>query len=274
MIPPLPVLVILSLATAGLGAVGGLGGAVFLVPALVLAGVEPQVAAPLGILSVGAGSLAAAPAQLREGVAHHRLGVTLELAASLGAIAGALAGEQISDTVLRLVLAFTALAAAGTGLRRQGLRNVPDDRFTAELAGEWAGTLGGAYRLGDRMVPYQARRVPLGMAVMGVAGVVSGLAGVGGGFIKTPAMREIMGIPVKVAAATTTFTVGFTAATALLVFGAQGRLDERAGAAIVVGGLAGGWLGAAVQQRLAPERVRVVLAMALASVGMATLVTT
>ena len=56
--------------------------------------------------------------------------------------------------------------------------------------------------------PTRPSGVPAGLAAMVVAGVVSGLAGVGGGFIKTPVMSEIMHVPVKVAAATSTFTVG------------------------------------------------------------------
>ena len=56
----------------------------------------------------------------------------------------------------------------------------------------WAGTNRGISRLSldGEVVPYQARRLPLGLGAMAVAGLVSGLAGVGGGFVKTPAMRE------------------------------------------------------------------------------------
>ena len=82
-LPPDAVLVGLSLATAMVGTLGGVGGAIILVPVLILLGVDPRIAAPLGILSVAAGSLAAAPRQLGEGVVHHRLGVTLEITADL-----------------------------------------------------------------------------------------------------------------------------------------------------------------------------------------------
>lgn len=269
----LPLLVGLSALTAAVGTLGGLGGAVFLVPLLVLLDVEPQLAAPLGILSVAAGSLAAGPHQLAEGVVHHRLGITLEIAASAGAIAGALVGNAISGEALSVILALTAIGAAVAGGRRKGMRNVPRPEFADEQPGEWPGTLGGAYRL-DRsnIVPYQARRVPLGLGAMVAAGLVSGLAGVGGGFIKTPAMSEIMHVPVKVAAATTTFTVAITAATSLLVFAAQDRIDYVAGAAIVVGGLVGGVVGARIQEALPPQRVRGALSVALVVVGVVLLV--
>ncbi len=226
------------------------------------------------MLTVASGSLAAAPQQLQEGLVHHRLGITLEIAASGGAILGALAADAISAVLLSRVLGVVAVVAALAGGRRKGMRNPPDPLFSEEPPGEWPGTLAGAYQLDDgAVVPYQARRLPLGLGAMGVAGLVSGLAGVGGGFIKTPAMSELMHVPVKVAAATSTFTVGITAATSLLVFAAQGRIDASAGAAVVVGGLAGGWVGAQVQGRVPPARVRAVLSVVPVAIGVMLVVT-
>ena len=265
--PPVAALLVLGAATAGVGALGGIGGAVLLVPLLVLLGADPAEAAPLGLLSVGAGSLAAASRQLGRGLVHHRLGVVIETAASTGAVAGALIASSLSTTVLSRLLAAVALAAGVSNLRRTPTRNLPQPEFVAESAGEWPGTLAGAYRLGLGVVPYAAKRTVLGWCCMLGAGVVSGISGVGGGFIKTPVLREVMGIPVKVAAATSTFTVGLTASAGILVFAVQDRLDLRSGAAIVAGGLVGGFLGAQVQERLAPTTVRRVLGVVLVVVA-------
>ncbi|MEL7206790.1 MAG: TSUP family transporter [Actinomycetota bacterium] len=270
--PPLILLFVLAVAAAAVGALGGLGGATILVPVLVLSGMEPAEAAPLGLLTVAAGSLAAAATQLDEGVVHHRLGITLETAASAGAIAGAAVSASLSATTLSRVLAASAIAAAVAGGRRKGMRNTPQGEFAAEPAGEWPGTLSGAYLAEGRAVPYQARRLPLGLGAMGLAGLVSGLSGVGGGFIKTPAMSELMHVPVKVAAATTTFTLGITAAAGLVVFTVQDRIDPVPSAAIVLGGLAGGLVGARLQRRLAPQRLRSVLSVVLLAIGLVLLV--
>jgi uncharacterized membrane protein YfcA len=267
-VPALPVLVLLGMGGAFLGALGGIGGAVLLVPVLVLIGVDPLVAAPLGLLTVAAGSLAAGAGQLELGLVHHRLGVTLEITASAGAVAGAMLAEVIEIDVLVRALGVVTLAAAAAGIARKGIRNRPSGLFSAEPAGEWPGTLGGSYHLGDEVVPYHARRVPLGLVSMIAAGFVSGIAGVGGGFIKTPVMSEIMHVPVKVAAATSTFTVGITAAAGLLVFTAQGRIDYEAGGAVVVGGLVGGFAGGVLSGRLDPMRVRTVLTTLLVAVGL------
>jgi len=249
-------LLVLGMVCALAGSVGGIGGATLLVPALLALGTGPLEAAPLGLLVVAAGSLAAAARQVDDGLVHHRLGLTVELTAGIGTVAGALVSTQVPAEWLARVLGVAALVGAVAALGRSGVRNHPQGIFDAEAGGEWPGTLGGQYSLGGQMVPYQATNVPAGVAASAVAGLVAGLAGVGGGFVKTPAMSEIMRVPVKVAGATTTFTLGLTAASGLLIYGVQGRMDLRSGAAVVVGALVGGVAGARLQSRLPATAVR------------------
>jgi uncharacterized protein len=257
------VLAALAAATALAGTVGGFGGAILLVPILVTAGMDPADAAPIGVVTVAAGALSAAPTQLASGLVHHRLGITIEVPASTAALIAALWSVHVSSTALRLFLAFVAFAAGAVGLSRAALHNPPRAEFAAEPPAEWPGTLGGTYSGPGGAVPYHARRLRIGLLAMIGAGTVSGLSGTGGGFIKTPVMREVMWIPVKVAAATSTFTMGITGATTLLVFASQGRVDPHLAAAAGVGGIVGGFIGARVQERLAPAVVRRVLAVAL-----------
>lgn len=270
--PAVPVLLVLSALGASLGTLGGLGGAIFLVPALVFAGVSPEIAVPLGAVTVVAGSLAAGPSQLASGLVHHRLGVSIEVIASAGAIGGAIVGNLLADDVLARLLGVVALGGALFAARRGGMRNLPSPIFSNETPGEWPGTFGGAYRLGREVVPYQARRITAGLSAMLGAGVMSGIAGVGGGFVKVPVMREVMHVPVKVATATSTFTVGVTAAVSLLVYAGQGRVEVQAAAAVIIGAVAGGLLGARVQALLDPVATRRVLAVLLGAVAIVLLV--
>jgi uncharacterized membrane protein YfcA len=254
-------------ATAGLGAVGGLGGAVLLVPALVVTGTPAAEAAPLGLVSVGAGSIAAGAAHLAERTVHHRLGVATELVASTGAIAGALTAGAVSESVLTRALAVVAVIAAVAGGRRSGVRNRPDPNLGPEHIGERPGRLAGAYPLGTQVVPWEARRLRSGFALVGLSGIVAGMAGVSGGFIRTPAASEILHVPVKVAAATTTFTVGVTAATGLLVMAVQGRIDVHVASVVAAASIVGGRFGARLQGVLAPTVMRRVLALLLVAVA-------
>ncbi|HEU5083445.1 MAG TPA: sulfite exporter TauE/SafE family protein [Acidimicrobiales bacterium] len=257
----------LALVTAGIGALGGLGGAVLLVPVLVLTGMPASEAAPLGLLTVAAGSIAAGPHQLEERTVNHRLGVVTELAASTGAVAGALVSGVISDVALTYLLAVVAFAAALAGVRRTGLRNPPDPACERSDIGERVGALAGAYPLGEQIVPYRTNRLAGGLGFMGLAGFIAGTAGASGGFIKTPATAELMHVPMKVAAATTTFTVGITSSAALVVFALQGRIDAQTSAVVVVGSLVGGQLGARLQSDLSPALIRRVLSVLLVVVA-------
>ena len=262
------VILVLAVATSGLGALGGIGGAIILVPALVLGGMPTAEAAPLGLLSVAAGSLAAGPMQLRERTVHHRLGVTTETAASAGAVAGALLSGALGEAFLTRCLAVVALiAAAAAGLGRDVEGEIIERPADVDL-GEDRGALSGTYPVGDdAATPYSAKHLPAGMVVMSTAGLTAGLAGVSGGFIKTPVTTQVMKVPVKVAASTTTFTVGISAAAALVVLAVHGRIDLDHAAPVIAGSLLGGRYGARLQARIPARIVRGALAAVLVVVA-------
>ena len=247
-------LAVAALITAAVGALGGLGGAILLVPILVLSGLSARDAAPLGLISVAAGSLAAAPHQLRAHLVNHRLGIATEIVGSSAALVGALASGIIGQSALAIMLGVVALGAAFAGARRKGIRNLPDELLTA-------------HDIAEQFVEYRAKRLPLGLVGMAGAGLIAGLSGVSGGFIKTPTTSEVMHVPVKVAAATTTFTVGITSAVALLVYEAQGRIVVSDAALVAAAALVGGTLGTRLQAVLPPPTVRRVLAVVLAIIG-------
>lgn len=257
----------LALMTSTVGSIGGLGGAILLVPLLTLGDMSIAEAAPLGLVSVIAGSVAAGRRQTNDGVVNHRFGIVTELGATTGAIVGVLLAGTLSNTTLTIVLAAVAMLAAVGGAWRRGVRWKPDPALGAREVGERAGSLAGAYRLNDDVVPYAPTRMSLGVALMAVSGVVTGLAGVGGGFLKTPLSSEVMRLPAKVAAGTSTFTIGLTATTALLLMAIDGRVDVSDAALVVLGALAGGTIGSGLQRRMSPLVVRRATAALLAVIS-------
>lgn len=245
-----------ALLTSTIGSIGGLGGAILLVPLLTLGDMTIAQAAPLGLVSVIAGSVAAGRRQTDDGIVNHRFGVVTELGATSGAIIGVLLAGTLSNTALTLVLAVVALAAAVGGAWRRGVRWKPDSSLSINEVGERYGSLSGAYRLNGQVVPYAPTRIRLGVILMAASGVITGLAGVGGGFLKTPLSSEVMRLPAKVAAGTSTFTIGLTATTALLLMAIDGRVDVSDAALVVLGALAGGTIGSGLQRRMSPQLVR------------------
>jgi uncharacterized membrane protein YfcA len=257
---------LLAMAAAGLGAMGGLGGAILLVPALVLTGMPTAEAAPLGLISVAAGSIAAGAQQLRERSTNHRLGVATEIAGSAGAVLGATIAGIVSDSLLTYVLAAVAAVAAAASFRSRTVMDLGPGPATE--VGERIGSLSGAHPSPSGVVPYTVRHLPIGIGLVAVAGVIAGTAGASGGFIKTPATSEIMGVPARVAASTTTFTVGITSSAALIVMALDGRIDTRVSSVIIAGSLLGGRLGAGLQSRLPDQLLRQILGALLALVAL------
>jgi uncharacterized membrane protein YfcA len=269
--PDVMLLVLLAAVTSGVGAVGGLGGAVLLVPALVLAGWSPVEAAPLGLVSVAAGSVAAGARQLAERSVNHRIGVTTELAATTGAVVGALVADRFSDDFLVYLLAGVAMAAALLGLRRKGLRNPPQPGFGPDDIGERVGSLAGAYPVNGGVAPYQAKRLALGLSFMSVSGLVAGTTGASGGFIKTPASADHA--RTHEGGGRHDHSPSVSRPVLLIVFSLQGRLDIQQSSAVVFGSLVGGFVGAMVQSRLHPALVRRVLSVLLVGIAVVLVVT-
>jgi uncharacterized membrane protein YfcA len=243
---------IISLATGAVGALLGLGGGVFMVPLLVfLLGVPLQLASGASILAVLATSIAAAAKYVKDDMTNMRLGFFLELATTVGALMGALAVPFVSDHILRIVFGLTLVYAAGTMFNqlRNGERNwvhASNDRLAERL------NLGGSYYdlARGETIEYGVSRTPVTFGISYVAGVISGLLGIGGGGVKVPAMNVVGNIPMKAAVATSNFMIGVTAAASALVYIRHQYCDAFIAAPVVLGTLIGASIGARFTNRV------------------------
>jgi uncharacterized membrane protein YfcA len=94
------------------------------------------------------------------------------------------------------------------------------------------------------------------MAISYVAGVVSGLLGIGGGVIKVPTMNLLMGVPLKVATATSNLMIGVTAAASAGVYFVRGEINPFVAAPVAAGVLIGATGGSRVLPRLKNRALR------------------
>jgi uncharacterized membrane protein YfcA len=146
---------------------------------------------------------------------------------------------------------------------RSGRRNVLDPATDV-------GRFGGLMEEDDRMYAYRPRRLGLGLGASLVAGAVSGLLGLGGGIVKVPVLNAFCGVPIKVAAATSTFMIGVTASTSAILYLARGDVVLTVAAAVALGALPGSILGSRVSQRIDPRLLKVVMAVVLLVVALQT----
>ncbi len=257
---------------AGLiGALAGVGGGIIIVPALTIGfGIDVRLAIGASIVSVIATSSGAAAAFVRDRMTDMRIGMFLELATTTGAIAGALLAAVVAPALLLILLGLILLGSAAYQVLRLG-EEVPPDADVAGLAARLR--LSGSYPDGKlgREVHYAAQRVPLGFVLMGFAGLVSGLLGIGSGALKVLAMDGAMRLPMKVSSATSNFMIGVTAAASAGIYLSRGDVDPRIATPVAVGVLAGSVLGARLLPHLSNRHVRLVFLPVLVVIGLETL---
>jgi uncharacterized protein len=252
------VLVMSGGALAGaLGALFGMGGGVFLVPLLTLGIHLPfRQAVAISLLGVIATSsmVTAGSAGLR--VLNVRLGVILEVATTLGGMAGGLTALTLSHRALSILFGLVAGVIAVVMLRQ---RDTADDEGDERID---PGRLGGTFYSPERgrTVVYPVKRLPVALGVSFVAGNISGLLGIGGGVLKVPALTAWCGVPMRVATATSALMLGVTALATVPIYYAHGEVVPHLGAATVLGVLAGSRAGLWAGQRASSRSLKFLMA--------------
>jgi uncharacterized membrane protein YfcA len=246
-------------AAAGVfGSLLGLGGGILIVPLLTLGfGLPLREAVGVSLVSVMMTSSAAAGVYLERHVANLRLGMTLELFTAIGALLGGsvafLLDERLLSLLFAVLLAYVAITMfqARSGEAELGI-DTPDAGADPMPAGGPASRPSVLDQLGGD--GYRVRN--LGRGVLGAlgAGVASALLGIGGGIIKVPLMHLAMGVPLRVATATSNLMIGITAAASAVIYLIHGGIDPYVagptGIGVFVGATAGSRLGHRVDLRL------------------------
>jgi uncharacterized membrane protein YfcA len=272
MTPSDDIAILLVSAVAGLiGALAGVGGGILVIPALTIGfGVDIHLAVGASIVSVIATSSGAASAYVRDRMTNMRIGMFLELATTTGAVCGALLAAVVAPALLYVLLGVVLLGSAGMQVSRMGEEVPPADPPSAVATRLRLESSYPDRRLG-REVPYSARRVPLGFALMWIAGVVSGLLGIGSGVLKVLALDGAMRLPMKVSSATSNFMIGVTAAASAGIYLARGDVDPQIAAPVALGVLMGAIIGARLLGRISNRSVRLVFLPVLIVVGLETI---
>ena len=246
-----PLVFFISTVAGFLGALTGLGGGVVITPALtLLMGVDIRYAIGASLVSVIATSSGAAAAYVREGFTNIRIGMFLEIATTIGAVFGALLSGKVPTSALAIVFGVVLLHAAWQSARHR--ETDTEDGVSDSLASRLK--LDGSYPTPDGHKEYHVRRVKTGLALMWIAGTVSGLLGIGSGALKVIAMDSAMRIPFKVSTTTSNFMIGVTAAASARIYLRRGWVAPELAMPVMLGVLAGSMLGA---RSLAGARTRV-----------------
>jgi hypothetical protein len=211
--------------------------------------VDIRYAIGASLIAVIATSSGAAAAYVREGFTNIRIGMVLEIATTLGALAGAFAAVLVSANALAAIFGVVLLYSAYLSLRPR-LDHAPAS--ASDPVARWM-RLESTYPGPDGPTVYGVERVAGGFGLMFVAGILSGLLGIGSGAVKVLAMDQVMHLPFKVSTTTSNFMIGVTAAASAGVYFHRGDIDPAVALPVMLGVLGGALLGARL---LASARTR------------------
>jgi len=245
-----------------LGALTGLGGGVIVVPVLTLAlGVDIKYAIGASLVSVIATSSGAAAAYVKEGYSNIRSGMVLEIATTIGAVVGAYLAGFTSTHIIAIIFGLVLMQSAYQSLR--SWNGTADNLVDSDKLARWL-RLGSNFPVGGKRQEYGVQNVPTGFGLMFGAGALSGLLGIGSGAVKVIAMDRAMKIPFKVSATTSNFMIGVTAAASAGVYLSRGYIDPHVAMPVMLGVLAGAFLGTRVLVHAPVRILRIIFGLVIA----------
>jgi uncharacterized membrane protein YfcA len=267
--------ILLGLAASFIGSMLGLGGGMIIIPLLtVFFGIPIHEAIGASLVSVITTSTVTGSTEARADLTNLRLAMFLEIATTAGAILGAFLSLMLGLKALAAIM-FVVLAASAIRTLRPdpGTPRHLSDTRTHPTSTERMQEDGVAKRLRlsgeyydeslDRVVSYHVSKTPIGLALSGLAGAVSGLLGIGGGIIKVPAMSSVMHVPIKVASATSNLMIGVTACASASVFYMHGSIDALLTALLMLGVVPGSAIGSRLARKAPRMLLRVMLSIVL-----------
>ena len=250
-----------SLLAGLLGSLTGLGGGVVIVPMLTLLfHVDIRYAIGAALVSVIATSSGAAAAYVKEGFSNIRVGMFLEIATTVGALAGAALALHLRVSVIAVIFGVVLIYSAFASLKE---KHDPKRDGTPDRIATWL-RMDSTYPTDGGLTAYHVRGVPLGFTLMFGAGVLSGLLGIGSGALKVLAMDQAMKLPFKVSTTTSNFMIGVTAAASAGIYLNRGYIDPGIAMPVMLGVLGGSLIGARLLAGAKVRSLRIVFSIVVA----------
>jgi len=251
-------------AAGAFGSLLGLGGGVLIVPLLTLGfGLPLREAVGVSLICVIMTSSASAGVYLERHIANLRLGMTLELFTATGALLGGSIAFLLSDQLLSFLFAALLLFVAASMARGRGaeLEVEPEPDRHALVVPE----PGAPQTALDRLSGDGYRVHSLGFGVIGAtgAGITSALLGIGGGVVKVPLMHLAMGVPLRVATATSNMMIGITAAASAVIYIIHGGIDPYVAGPTAIGVFLGATAGSRLGDRVELRYLRLLFVVVL-----------
>ena len=234
----------------------GVGGGVLFVP--IVGGFFPfhlDFVRGAGLLVAMASALAAGPSLLKNGMANLRLVMPLALSASLSSMGGAMVGLALPANAVQIMLGGIILAIAALMIlaRKSDYPHVSQPDALSQRLGIY-----GVFQdmISGREIPWQVHRTSTGILLFLVIGFLGGVFGVGAGWANVPALNLLMGVPLKLAAASSSLILSIASASATWYYLNSGAILAIIAVPAVIGMMMGARIGAHLLTVLNPGVVR------------------
>jgi uncharacterized protein len=247
-----------------LGALTGLGGGVVIVPVLcLLFKIDIHYAIGASLVSVIATSSGASAAYVREGYSNIRIGMFLEMATTAGALLGAYLTAKVSGPWIGMIFGVVLLCSAWASLGNSSAVR----KGSKQSALAMRLNLRGSYPVRGGNENYVAEHVPGGFGIMFVAGILSGLLGIGSGAVKVLAMDQVMKLPFKVSTTTSNFMIGVTAAASAGLYLSHGYILPGLAMPVMLGVLTGSLVGSRILINAHVKTLRLIFSIVIVALG-------
>lgn len=241
-----------------LGSLTGFGGGVVIIPLLTMVlGVDFQYAIGGALVASIATSSGSGVVYVRQGMTNVRLGMFLEIATAIGAVCGAFVAVWLNNNVIAVIFGVVLLFSAFNQQRKKQDHLCTEGSSLAkklQLYGTFPQKSGA-------LQSYEITNVVGGFGLMTIAGMLSGILGIGSGALKVLAMDELMRVPFKVSTTTSNFMMGVTAAASAVIYIQRGNINPTIAGAVLLGVLAGSMTGAQLLKRLDVRLLRKLFAI-------------
>jgi hypothetical protein len=253
-------IVVISLAAGGIGAILGLGGGFMIVPMLLFVfGLSAQVSAGTSLVALVFTALSGTIGYTWQRRIDYRLGLSLAAASAPGAILGSIASTYLTSKIVTALFGcFMILVSIYIGIGTPA-------KSSGTAAGGWRRHL--VDRDGNEF-EFTVRHLVSAFPLVFFAGVLAGFFGVGGGALQVPVLIMLLGVPVEIATATSALMIVVSALTGAMTHIQLGNVAYEFIPFIIVSVVVGAQIGVQIQRRTGPRTLRRLFALFLVVIGL------
>jgi uncharacterized protein len=218
-----------------LGSIIGLGGGIIIVPVLTFFGFSPTLTASNSIFAVFSNAAASSISYAKQKKIEYSIGLKLGLLSIPGTIFGAYLSSDITPALFKILFGLILISAS-------------------------------IYIYSKRKIEPKNQNISKQIMILAIgasflAGIISGLFGVGGGIVFVPMMVIAMGLSMKNAAPTSQFILLFASASALITHTLLGHPDFYQALLLSSGAFVGGLVGARLSLEIKESALKILISM-------------